>query len=69
MSLIALNVVLGSANRETPPETRGRGSGDAEVFGSWLGLNLKPHERSPDVRESNYFLWSYSKCEGLVSPV
>lgn len=68
MSLIALNVVLGSANRETPPETQRRGSGDTEVSGSWLCLNLKPYERFPDVRESNYFHWSYSKCEGLVSP-
>lgn len=47
MSLIALNVVLGSANRETTPETQRRGSGDTEVSGSWLCLNLKPHEKVP----------------------
>lgn len=47
MSLRTLNVVLGSANREIPPEAWRRGSGDAEVSGSLLCLEVRAIQKVP----------------------
>lgn len=68
MSLIALNVVLGSANRKTPPEAWRRGSGDTQVSGSWLCLEVRAIQKVPRCSVNQSFFWSYSKCKGLVSP-
>lgn len=44
---MSLDVVLGSANRETPPETWRRGSGDTQVSGSWLCLEVRVIQKVP----------------------